>query len=232
MKKLSKLFIIASLIISLTPQVHAVSCNAVKMIRNKIEQDKEKRETLQEAIFLNEKLEEVSQWPEWSGVKKRMSLDEAETIFTAKETDILLLMDFLTTDESETYKEMGINLGYLSGSVAFSLVGSKIINKLLAHGYKSGFMKKIQKLIIDDVDNQKKATKIKYLASALMFITPAYLGVKEYELYKLLKEVKRKIEIIDDVANDLPELSLIDELIESNEITLQEYEAKLTEECL
>ncbi len=212
---------------------HANSCVTVKVLKDKLSKSIDDRDDLEEAIFLNDKIKEASKWAEWSDISqnesqdKLLSLSEAESIFSAKEIDILLLMDLLAENKSEIYGEMGVNVGMIGGSLAFSFIGSRVVNKLLAHGYKAGFMRHIQKLIIDDPENKKKAKKIKNLSITLALLSPAYFGYKEVQLYSLLKDTKKKIETMEEVSAALPELSVLDERIENDKIRLMEIVSNL-----
>ncbi|EQC47668.1 hypothetical protein [Bacteriovorax sp. Seq25_V] len=216
---------------------HASSCTTVKILKDKIEKSISDRDTLEEAIFLSDKIKEASKWAEWSDISRKdqekggdkiLSMAEVESIFSAKEIDILLLMDLLNENKNEIHGEMGVNLGMIGGSLAFSFVGSRVVNKLLAHGYKTGFMKHAQKLIIDDPENKKKASKIKNLSLALAVISPAYFGYKEIQLYSLLKDTKEKLNTMAEVSAALPELSVLEERIENDKIRLMEIESNLT----
>jgi hypothetical protein len=208
---------------------NAVSCKTIKVLKGKLEKTKAQYIELEESVLLGEKLQEAAGWAEWSDITEAEK--DGQQFFTAKEIDILLMVDLLTDNKTNIYKDMGTQGGILAGTLAFNFVGSKIINKLLAHGYQAGFMSKVQKLIIDDVDNKKKAQKIKHLSTVLMMAAPIYIGIKEYQLYKLLQDAKAKLEIIEDVAADLPELAILEERIESDEIRLEEMRSRLTEEC-
>ncbi|OIQ15490.1 MAG: hypothetical protein BM556_17785 [Bacteriovorax sp. MedPE-SWde] len=226
MKKTLLLFILS---LTFTSQAMASSCRMIKVLNNKLEESRAQYRELEEAVFLSEKLQEANSWGEWSTITE--SEEGGRSILTAKEVDILLLLDLLNDSKDGIYKEMGYKAGVLGTTVAFNFVGARIINKLLAHGYKAGFMKKIQKLIIDDVDNTKKAQKIKHLATVLMLAAPAYIGYKEYQLYQLLQEAKRKIEVIEDVAADLPELAILEERIISDQLRIEEIESRLDVSC-
>ena len=215
---------------TLSAQSYAVSCKTIKVLEDKLEKSKAQYNELESAIFLSEKLQEAAAWSEWSNITEAEK--DGEAIFTAKEVDILLMVDLLTDNKTELYKEMGKNGGLMAGTLAFNFIGARIINKLLAHGYKSGFMKKVQKLIVDDVDNKKKAQKVKHLANVLMAAAPIYIGIKEYQLYGLLQEAKGKLEIIEELASDIPELSILEERIENDEIRLEEFRSRLDEECI
>jgi hypothetical protein len=227
---MKRLLLVSLLTMSFSLQSYAVSCKTIKVLEDKLEKTKAQYNELESAVFLSDKLQEAATWAEWSNITETQR--DGENFFSAKEVDILLMMDLLTDSKTGLYREMGSNAGIMAGTLAFNFVGARIINKLLDHGYKAGFMKKIQKLIIDDVDNKKKAQKVKHLATVLMAAAPIYIGIKEYQLYGMLQEAKRKLEVIEEVASDIPELSILEERVENDEIRLEELRAKLDEECI
>lgn len=227
---MKKLLLTTLLTLSFSMQASAISCRTIQVMEDKLEKTKTQYNELEEAIFLSEKLQEAASWQEWSNITQAQK--DGQPFFTAKEVDILLMMDLLNDNKTEIYKDMGQNAGIMAGTIAFNFVGSRIISKLLDHGYKAGFMKKVQKLIIDDIDNKKKAQKVKHLATVLMAAAPIYIGIKEYQLYQLLQETKDKLETIEEISENIPELSILEERVMNDEIRLEEMRSRLTEECV
>lgn len=204
--------------------LRAESCLSVRMLQTKLDNDIKIKNDLESSIYLSSKLSDAAKWAEFSNIKEAINEGEENiesTVYSASEIDILLLMDMLSDKKSSIYSEMGKTGLTIAGSIAMTYVTTKVVNKLLAGGFKSGFMMKIQKMI-NSPERSGKVTKIMHLSNALALITPAYLAHKEYKLYKMLEETKQKFNNLEEIAQSLPELSILEERIEHDKIRLLE----------
>lgn len=206
------------------------NCLSVKILKDKLEKDIKVKDELEASIYLSDKLKDASKWNEYLSIKERSQNGETDitnTAFTANEIDILLLIDALNDTRGEISKDLTLNGLTIASSVAMTFATTKIVNKLMAQGYKSGFMLKIQRMI-SSPERVGKVNKLLHLSNALALITPAYLGYKEYKLYNMLKEVRQKIEVLEELSQSLPELDILEERIENDRIRLLQLNSTLS----
>lgn len=226
MKKLLVGFVLTSMMLS-SFMVKADTCLAVRMLEDKLASDIQVKNDLEASIYLSEKLKDASKWEEFSNIKEQAKKGEhgiESNVFTAKEIDILLLIDALNDTKSDLNKELTFNALKISSSIAMTYVTTKVVNKLLAGGFKSGFMLKIQTMI-NNPDRAGKVNKLMHLSNILALVTPAYLGYKEYKIYNMLKSVREKIDILEELSASLPELEVLEERIEHDKIRIEEVRA-------
>lgn len=222
-----KKVLLSFLVLLFTGQSYAGNCLTIKMLEDKISKQVDRKNEIEDAILLNNKLKDVAGWEEYSNIKKQISEGEEDitsSIYSAKEIDILLLMDALSDQKQGIYSEMGKNAGVITFSITTTLITTKLINKLMAGNLKYGFMVKVNKYMADP-ENAKKVNKILTLSTVLSMVTPLYMGYKEYKLYQLLQETKKKIETLEELNSEIPELSILEERIENDTLKLRELEA-------
>lgn len=229
MKKLMLTMALGAILFSSISIEASSSCLSIKILTDKLDNDIKVKNELEASIYLSEKLKDASKWNEFLNIKEKSQAGESEiesTIFSANEIDVLLLIDALNETKSDITRDLTFNGLTIASSVAMTFATTKIVNKLMSQGYKKGFMVRIQKMI-NSPDRIGKVNKLLHLSNVLALVTPAYLGYKEYTLYNMLKEVRNKIDVLEELSQSLPELDILEERIENDKIRLMQMRASL-----